>query len=236
MKNKVRGAKLVILSLSFLIGLGLSLQLRNSEYIGEGRSISETAAHLQSELAGVRERRAVVEKSIADIEEKIKVLKNTQAQEGNIQENLLKEIDEYELRAGLTKAQGQGIVLDFLTSDELQLKTLNMNYDLLLSVINKLNTAGAEGIALNEERIIALSDFRYEQGTLFVNGNPIVGAIQIRAVGDPDTMEAALNMKYGILWEIRNNYGIKTKIEKADTVKLPKYTGEIAFKYAEIQD
>ena len=111
-----------------------------------------------------------------------------------------------------------------------------MNYDLLISVINKLNAAGAEGITLNEERIIALSDFRYEQGNLYVNGNPIAGSIQIRAVGEPDTLEATLNMKYGILWEIRNNFNIKSKIEKMDRVELPKYTSNIEFDYAEIQD
>lgn len=235
MKNKILITKIVIVSLSFIIGFGLSIQLNNSEFGNNGRSISETAAHLQSELTGVRERRESVEKSIQEVESRIKSLQGAQSEEGDIHENLMNEIQQYELRAGLTKAHGPGVVVDFLPADDKQFKNLIINYDLLISVINKLNAAGAEGITLNEERIIALSDFRYEQGNLYVNGNPIVGSVQIRAVGDPDTLEATLNMKYGILWEIRNNFNIKSKIEKAERVQLPKYTSNITFDYIEIQ-
>lgn len=236
MKNKLWSAKLVIIILSFIIGFGLSIQLNNSEYIGEGRSISETAAHLQSELTSIRERRAAVEKSIEDLDEKIKTLKESQAGSDELYQNLMLEIEQYELRAGLTKAEGPGIVLNFLTADDNQYKNLIINYDLILSVINKLNAAGAEGICINEERIIVLSDFRYEQGNLFVNNAPIGGSMQIRAIGDPDTLEATLNMKYGILWEIKNNFNIKSKIEKKELVQLPKYKHDISFNYAEAQD
>lgn len=236
MKHKILSTRIVIVSLSFIIGFGLSIQLNNSEFGSNGESISETAAHLQSELTSVRERRESIEKSIQEVEGKIKNLQGAQSEEGDIYENLMNEIQQYELQAGLTKAYGPGIVVDFLPADDKQFKNLILNYDLLISVINKLNAAGAEGITLNEERIIALSDFRYEQGNLYVNGNPIAGSIQIRAVGEPDTLEATLNMKYGILWEIRNNFNIKSKIEKMDRVELPKYTSNIEFDYAEIQD
>ncbi len=227
---------MVIVSLSFIIGLGLSVQLNNSEYAGTGHSISETAAHLQGELTSLRDRRATVEANIKEVEDKIKALKNSQSESDEVYQNLLLEIDQYELMAGLTKAKGPGIIVDFLTPDQDQQKLLAINYDLLISVINKLNAAGAEGISINEERVIVFTDLRYDQGNLYVNNNPVGTSIQIKAIGDPDTLEATLNMKYGILWEIKNNFNIKSKVEKNELVELPKYTQDIDFKYTEIQD
>ena len=236
MNKKYLVTRLVFLSLSFIIGFGLSVQRNNSEFTGSGQSVSEAAAHLQGELTTLRDRREVVENNISEVEEKIKAIKGSRAESDEVYQNLLQEIEQYELRAGLVKAQGPGVTVDFMTGDPEQFKILAINYDLLISVINKLNAAGAEGIAINEERITLLTDIRYDQGNLYVNNNPIGKTVQIKAVGDPDTLEATLNMKYGILWEIKNNFNIKSKVEKRDTVELRKYTQDIEFKYTEIQD
>lgn len=234
--RKYISSRLVIISLSFIIGLGLSLQLNNSEFTNTGQSVSEAAAHIQGELSSIRERREIVENSIKEVEEKIKALKGTGAESDEVYQSLMAEIEEYELRAGLTKAEGPGITVEFLVSDPEDYKSLTINYDLLISVINKLNAAGAEGVAINEERVTIFTDIRNEQGNLHVNNNPIFGPIIIKAVGNSDTLEATLNMKYGILWEVKNNFNIKTRVEKHDLIELPKYTQDIDFKYAEIQE
>lgn len=232
-KNEI--PKITIVVLSFLIGIVLSMQLKLNSMVN-GESFSTTGNHLQVELSSIRERKLKAEKDIAELEEKIKLLRDSQTQSDEYYNSIKKEIENYELQSGLVKATGNGIIIDFSGNEEADKEKLLINFELLLSVINKLNSAGAEGIALNEERIIFLSDMRYEQGELLVNGNMVGKNIQIRAIGNPDILEATMNMRYGILWEMKNNFGISSKIEKQENIELPRYNKEIKFKYAEIEE
>lgn len=234
LKLKDELPKITIVLLSFIIGIVLSMQLKLNSMAGV--SFSTTGNHLQVELTSIRERKLKAEKDIAELEEKIKLLRDSQTQSDEYYNSIKREIDNYELQSGLIKATGKGIVIDFSGNEELDKEKLLINFELLLSVINKLNSAGAEGIALNEERIIFLSDMRYEQGELLVNGNKVGKNIQIRAIGNPDILEATMNMRYGILWEMKNNFGISAKIEKKEDIELPRYSKEIKFKFAEIEE
>ncbi|MDO5095786.1 MAG: DUF881 domain-containing protein [Peptostreptococcaceae bacterium] len=227
--------KFVFFALSLIIGIALSKQLSLNDE-NNGQSLSDTAAHLQVELANIRERKTKTEKEIVELEEKIRLLKDDQIKYDQRFRDIKSEIDNYELQSGLTKAVGPGIVIDFDVSDSGKFELLMANFDLLLSVINKLNASGAEGIAINEERFVFSTDFRYEQGTLLVNDNPVGRNLQIRAIGDPDTLDATLNMKYGILWEMKNNFNIDSKVQKKEQIELPRYTQEIAFKFAQIEE
>ena len=101
-----------------------------------------------------------------------------------------------------------------------------------MSVINKLNASGAEGIAINEERYVNNTFFQLIGDKLYVNGNPIFEPFEIKAIGNPDTMESALNLRYGVLWEIRKHYNINASIEKKEELKLPRYTKNVEFKYS----
>lgn len=227
--------KIIFFLLSFIIGIGLSKQLAITDS-RNGESLSDTAAHLQVELSNVRERKSKAEKEIEELEEKIRLLKDDQIKSDQRYEEIKKEMEGYELQSGLKKAYGPGIVIDFNVNDPSTFELLMANFDLLLSVINKLNASGAEGIAINDERFVFSTDFRYEQGNLLVNNNPVGRSIQIRAIGDPDTLEATMNMKYGILWEMKNNFQIDSKVEKKEKVELPRYTQETEFKFAQIEE
>lgn len=232
-KNEI--PKITLILLSFIIGLLLAIQLKNNSS-NNTESISSVASHLQTELTNIRERKLKTEKEIKEIEEKIKLLRDSKVKADEYYDNIKKEIDKYNLQLGIKKAKGEGIIVDFSNNTDEKKQELIINFDLILSVINKLNSAGAEGLAINEERIIYITDFRYEQGQLLVNGNPISENIKIYAVGNKDTMEATLNMKYGILWEMKNNFGINSKIDKYDEVNLPMYTKEIKFDFAKVSE
>lgn len=224
--------KFTIVLLSFIIGFILSVQLKNHS----DDSISVTGNHLQTELLNIRERKSKTEEEIKILEEKIKLIKDSQLKSDEYYNGIKKEIEKYNLRTGFTNAVGNGIIIDFTNNSEDEKDKLIINFELILSVINKLNSAGAEGIAINEERVIFLTDFRYEQGNLLVNDNIIDKNIKISAIGNPDILESTLNMKYGILWEIKNNFGISSKVEKKEIIELPMYAKEIKFKFAEIEE
>ena len=231
---KTRLSKILFFVFSFIIGVTLVMQFKLVETMNNGQSISDKAAHLQLELTGIKERKEKLEKEIKDVESKIAEINSSELESNTLQETLKNEMEKYELQIGYRKAEGEGIELELLMQDPQAYEVLINNYDLILSIVNKLNAAGAEGIAINDERIVAVTDFKYEQGTLHVNSNPVKPPFILRAIGNPDTLEASLNIRYGILWELKNNFGISSKIEKRKTVELPMYVKEIVYKFAEV--
>ncbi|WP_028829014.1 DUF881 domain-containing protein [Proteocatella sphenisci] len=232
LKNKM--AKILFFFFSFIIGVTLVMQFKLVETMNNGQSIYDKAAHLQLELTGIKERKEKLEKEIKEVESKISEINNSELESDTLQETLKSEMEKYELQIGYKKAQGEGIELELLLQDIENYDVLINNYDLILSIVNKLNAAGAEGIAINDERIVTATDFRYEEGTLHVNSNPIKSPFVFRAIGNPDTLEASLNIRYGILWELKHNFGINSRIEKKKTVVLPMYVKEIVYKFAEV--
>lgn len=53
-----------------------------------------------------------------------------------------------------------------------------------------------------------------------------------KAIGDPETLESALKIKGGTI-DMFTSFGLKNSIEKSEKLFIPKYEGEIDFKYAQ---
>lgn len=227
-------SKILFFIFSFILGITLVMQFNTIQNQNGGQSLSDKATHLQVELNNIRDRKAKIEKEISDVETKISDLRNSEILADSIEETLKNEIEQYELQIGYKSAIGPGIELELQMQNSEIYNVLVSNFDLILSIINKLNSAGAEGISVNDERIVSITDFKFEKGELLINSNPVKPPFIIKAIGNPDTMEASLNIRYGIIWELKNNYGINSKIEKKDDIELPRYTKEIVQKYAEI--
>lgn len=232
-KRKI--SKFLFFMLSFIIGITLVLQLRLVESMNNGQSISDKAAHLQVELTNIKDRKIKLENEIKEVEDKIAELNNTEMESNSLHERLKSDIQMYELQLGYKKSQGEGIQLELLLQDKESYDVIINNYDIILSIINKLNAAGAEAIAINDERIVANTNIKYDKGELFINSNPVKPPFIFKAIGNPDTLEASLSIRYGILWELKNNYGINSKIDKFEKIELPMYTKEIVYKFAEVQ-
>jgi len=106
------------------------------------------------------------------------------------------------------------------------------NYELLLSVINKLNAAQADAISINEQRIVTNTAIELANDKLLINHTPISPPFVVKSIGNADTLESALKLKYGVIWEIENYYNAKVDIEKKENIKIPRYSKEITYKYA----
>ena len=226
--------KIIFLVFSFIIGMTIALQLKSVADLTGGVASSQKSRQLQTELKSLRDKKLTLEVELQTLETKAKELKDSELQEDFMEQELRKEIDKFELMLGQKEAVGPGIIIKFQSVDQENNQTglLNYNYELVLSVINKLNASGAEGIAINEERYVNNTFFQLVGDKLYVNGNPIFEPFEIKAIGNPDTMESALNLRYGVLWEIRKHYNINASIEKKEELKLPRYTKNVEFKYS----
>lgn len=103
--------------------------------------------------------------------------------------------------------------------------------DDLLRLVNELRSAGAEAVAINDQRLVASSEIACAGSTILVNKTRLVPPFDVRAIGNPDTMYAALTMRGGIV-EYLQFYGIQVKISKESNVLIPMYSGSGLYHYA----
>ena len=101
--------------------------------------------------------------------------------------------------------------------------------------INELRAAGAEAIAINGERIVAMSEIRCAGPTLSVNNNRSAPPYEIKAIGNPNNLESALKLRGGVLENFKF-WGIQADLSQSDDIVIPAFKGRKSFEYAKIAE
>lgn len=233
----MKKSKITIFIFSIFLGILLAIQFNNVELSTGGVVSSQKSKQLENELKGLKDRRMDLEKELTSLEVKLKGYKDSEQKEDTMMKSLKEEIESYNLLAGYTQVKGKGVQIKLGLSDIDQSETILVyNYEAILAIINLLKSAGAEAISINDERIVLTTELHIssdEEEKLIVNEKPISTPFVIKAIGNPDTLEAALNMRYGVVWNIKTLYsGIKINVEKKENIRIPRFSGNLDFKYA----
>ena len=178
------------------------------------------------------QRLSQTEKERDSLQDEVKKLKEST----NKQETLSKDIENIKMGAGVLAMQGQGISIVIDDSKKQSKTGENLNLylihdDDILKVINELRAAGAEGISINEQRLIATSEIRCAGPTLSVNNTRYSPPYEIKAIGDSQTLENALKMRGGVV-ETLQFWGIQITIKTENNVILPAYKSQFRFEHS----
>lgn len=216
---------------SVILGIFISLQLKTIDLENNGMTTSKRGEQLAVELKGLKKEENELRLEIDDIKSKIEKYKSVDADEA-----LISEIKLYESIAGYTEVEGSGIEIKIkpsINQEENINQSIIYNYDLLLSIINKLNSAQANAISINGQRVVSNTYLHLKEDSLYMNDIKIQEPIIIKAIGNSDTLASALQIKYGIVWEIENYYNYNVEIEKKDKVKINRHSKKIQLEYSE---
>lgn len=147
-----------------------------------------------------------------------------------------KEAELIKMSAGMLAVEGPGIIITIDDSKRVSKPGENPNLylihdDDILKVINELWAAGAEAMSINEQRLIASSEIRCAGPTLSVNNVRYSPPYDIRAIGDPQTLENALKMRGGVV-ETLQFWGIQITIKPQELVTIPAYKGTLHYELA----
>ncbi|MBD3925698.1 DUF881 domain-containing protein [Nocardioides cavernae] len=127
-----------------------------------------------------------------------------------------------ELTTGFSPVHGPGvrITVDNRPGDEVDGEVLDED---LATLVDGLFEAGAEAVAINDQRINALGGIRNTNRAVHVNGRPVNAPYVVSAIGDPRTLQARLVETYqGQQWFGRvNNFGFVYEAENVDDIRLP---------------
>lgn len=183
---------------------------------------------LRSELANWKKKYEEIETELQEREQRIAEYKTELNSDADSSLLLANEVKEAETYLGYTSVQGEGIVVTL--SDG----TYPVDYIQLLSLVNELNTAGAEAISINGERIVSDSDIMLVNGTIIIvnGGVKITGPFEVKAIGNKKDLETSLAIKNGFFDRCKTDYETNVEYSIQDNIVIPAYNKEISFKYA----
>lgn len=127
-----------------------------------------------------------------------------------------------EVPTGFTPVRGEGIRITVSSAVGADVDDEVRDED-LATLTDALWQAGAEAIAINDERLTATGGIRNTGRAIHVNGHPINPPYVISAIGDSATLEARmLQTSQGQVWfTLVNGLGFRYSAQKVDDLRLP---------------
>ena len=221
-----------------LIGLVLSVQILTTSGSDTGGLVPlAKLKDYEQSLKQVREEREDALEELQELRERLEAIESETAEEDAVISGLVSDVEKYKMAAGMLDVSGPGVYItvknpegvdDFTTND-----VIGYNYELLLSLVNKLKEAGAEAISINEHRLVQTTEISLAANNVNINGNATAAPYYIKAIGNPATMKNALTIRGGIVDSMINDYGLSVEIEEKEEVLIARYTGTVYFRYAQ---
>ena len=218
---------LALLLLSIFLGLILSIQFRTvNKSVGEGLLPTQRAQQLAVELKKAQSEKESQTNRIQELESKIEQYEKGGVDNDVYAENLYKDTMKYRILAGYVDLEGPGIVLE-VNDPPVDIQfgegySILDELDLILQIVSILNAAQAEAISINDQRYTAFTEVVRAGNHIEINGVSTSSPIIIKAIGNPDTLESALAIKRGIVWQLRN-YDYIVNLTQDKNISIPKY-------------
>ncbi len=217
-----------LLALGFLVAAQLAAEGPRVRYTSEERTpLVETALSLQATQDDLK-------KQIVQLRSEIQVLEADSAGSQATIRTLNDQLEQARIAAGLIKMTGTGLVLKLEDSNRPVAPGANeADYVVsaadLRTVVDQLWLAGAEGIAINDERLATSSAIIDIGGAVLVNTAYLAGPYQVAAIGPADLF-ARVSVQPGFQEFVVTRvggFGLDLSRAEPPTVELPAFAGSV---------
>lgn len=124
-----------------------------------------------------------------------------------------RQLEALRVMSGSTPVSGPGVRITLDDADRL------LESAVLIDAVQELRDAGAEAIEVSGVRVSVDTWFADTDQGVVVNGIPVGSEIEILAIGDPDTMTAAMSIPGGLAESVRTR-GAEFGITSDDNVTI----------------
>lgn len=217
---------IALLFVSVFLGVILSIQFKTiNKTVGDGILPTQRAQQLAIELKKAQNERETQTKRIEELESKIQQYEMSEVGKDVYAENLYNDAMKYRTLAGYSDLEGPGIIIE-INDPPVDLEygegyTIIDELDLILQVISVLNAADAEAISINDQRYTAFTEIERAGNHIEINGTSTNTPIIIKAIGRPETLESAVNLKGGIVRLLRD-FDYLVQVTKESNIIIPK--------------
>ena len=191
-----------------LLGFALVVQLKSNATDPElAAARPEDLVRILSDLEAREDR---LRQEIAELESVQRQLASgAQGQQAALEE-ARRRADELGILAGTLPAEGSGLVVVFEPGSTKPVKA-----SAILDAVQELRGAGAEAMQISGAsgtpvRIVASTAFTNVDGDLMVGGQRLGAPFTLTVIGDPQTMETALNIPGGVVESVEKDGGTVT--------------------------
>lgn len=196
-----------------LFGFGFVAQLRSHEKITE-RLETESEADLVEIIDRLDGEIRLTRQELTDQQLKMSEYQQAEGDTNSLIDRAGRQILELEMFVGEKPAGGPGIVIAIQDREHLL-----TGFD-IRQVIEELRSSGAWAMAVNGRRIDSRSSLWRRSGFIYIDGQKIVGAINIEAIGPQAQLFQAITLPRGIRDKISTLSGVSVSVKKKNRLKL----------------
>lgn len=232
------GRPLSILFVGLTLGLLVSLGWRPASETAVGPADQQSGRILIS-IQRLEAEQQELKSTLAELRQELAERQQAAAAQTDRLQILQVELDRQRRLAGLTPVQGPGVRV---TLDDSGVRIppgadpnayIIHEFD-LRDIINLLWTAGAEAIAINDERLVSTSSVYCVGSTVMVNNTRLSPPYTIRAIGNPRVLQDFVNNPSYLrdLKEKKRLYGLGFAVQDVAGLTLPGYSGGFLVQHA----
>ena len=216
------GSAALIGVLTLLLGFAIAVQVR-------AHSSGDALSGLREEdLIGIldnqTERETRLRQQIADLNESLDKLRSGGNRAAAARKQALEQSRALGILLGTLPAVGPGVVVTITDPGG------SLTGEDLLDVIEELRGAGAEAIQFGSVRVTTTTSFEGTGDTAIVDGTEVPPPYRVIAIGEPKTLDTALNIPGGVAATVRAAGGElhvqeldKVRVTATRTLPAPKY-------------
>lgn len=223
----------ISLSLGFLV---ISLYNTSKNILDDDVITEKKIDLLREELDKTDAEKRSLNDTISGLKEDMRDLEELFGKNKKSFEDLTNELNSYKVLSGGFDVSGPGIIISIKESSNteggyFEGNSIVYNYHNILSIVSYLNSAGAEAISINDQRYTSYTEIVPVTDYLNINGKHVVSPIEIKAIGDKRTLDAAVNFPSGVLEQMRY-MGFEIEVTDSDDLKINGLGKAKEFKYA----
>lgn len=201
---------------------GLLVGTAGAQAASSEQDVQGERSGLLSQIENRRERLADQQEALTDLRAETRNLESELASIAQVSNSADGTIRRLDVAVGLSPVSGPGlriVVDDPVGAEGAEL----VRADDLGILLDGLWNAGAEAISIDDQRITALTALRNSGTSIGVNRVPLQAPYTVRAVGNPQTLQAnLLDSTSGLTWQsLVDQLEFRVKFETVEDMTLP---------------
>lgn len=223
-RNKARLiTNVFVVLLCAMLGYGYVIQLNNTRSAYETMSeeeltrlISETSNQIQQQ-----------EQRRDELQEQLNSLQEASDKQQEAQRIAEQNEQTSGILSGRLPAEGEGVTIR-VTHGSIE----PVDAATMFSLIEELRNAGAEVIAINDVRVITQTYIADGENGLVCDGQTLSSPYVIKAIGDPQNLQNAVNIAGGVGSRLKVKFGADVDVTSSDLVKIDEVASVPQYRYA----
>jgi uncharacterized protein YlxW (UPF0749 family) len=225
---------IIFLIIGVVVGGAVAVQIITTRTIARSTDPVRPALELTDTVEKMKAEQQNLRQQIADLRERVKDQEKSVEERRTTSKELSAELQQYKMIAGLTEVTGTGVEITLNDGffeglpdrNDFKNDAIVHSTD-ILDVVNMLWAAGAEAVAINDERVVGTTSINCIVNTILVNDSHLGMPLTIKAIGRSEDL-ARLIEDPGRLIDLhrrQNDYRLVLEVAKRDSITIDPFLG-----------